>query len=104
LITRCLGHDAEVNSDYLTLNVKHGDWIILATDGLSAVVDEDELATIMQAPEDPEQACKKLVDKTLAGGAPDNVTVIVIHYVDDDTSGNGTKAVKKKASSNKTVN
>jgi serine/threonine protein phosphatase PrpC len=58
----------------------------------------------MQAPEDPEQACKKLVDKTLAGGAPDNVTVIVIHYCDDETSGNGSsKIVKKKTSSNKTV-
>ncbi|HEY9760769.1 MAG TPA: Stp1/IreP family PP2C-type Ser/Thr phosphatase [Oculatellaceae cyanobacterium] len=90
LITRCLGHDPEVISDYLALEVKPGDWIILATDGLSAVIDEEQIAGLMESPKDPEQACKKLVEETLAGGAPDNVTVVAIHYANSD-NGNGKK-------------
>ncbi len=80
LITRCLGHDPDVACDYTSLNAQPGDWIILASDGLPAVVDEEQLATIIASSADPKQACSSLVEQTLAGGAPDNVTVLVISY------------------------
>ena len=88
LITRCLGHDPEVISDYLALEVKPGDLIILATDGLSAVIDEEQIAGLIESHKEPEQACKKLVEETLALGAPDNVTVIAIHYSNSDNGNN----------------
>jgi PPM family protein phosphatase len=85
LITRCLGHGVEVESDYNPLETQPGDWVIMATDGLSAVIDEEELAAIIQLSENPSQACKELVDRTIAGGAPDNVTVIVLQYQGEDS-------------------
>ena len=80
LITRCLGHETEVECDYMTVGVQPGDWIILASDGLEAVIDEQDLANILEHTDDPSHACSTLVDQTLAGGAPDNVTVLAIHY------------------------
>ena len=80
LITRCLGHEDEVESDYVCVDVQPGDWIILASDGLEAAVDEKDLPGIVEATKDPVRACNDLVEKTIAGGAPDNVTVLAIHY------------------------
>jgi PPM family protein phosphatase len=107
LITRCLGHDPDVACDYTSLNAEPGDWIILASDGLPAVMDEDEVARTIAGAEDPKQACSALVEKTLAGGAPDNVTVLVIYYQaekTDETTGdlesshNGLELSAKKGS------
>jgi protein phosphatase len=80
LVTRCLGHEKDVECDYVSVPVQPGDWIILASDGLEAALEEEDLPAIIQKALDPAQACSELVDKTLAGGAPDNVTVLTIHY------------------------
>ena len=86
LITRCLGHEREVECDYMAVDVQKGDWIILASDGLSAVIDEQQLAEIVPLAKDPAEACEDLVKKTIAGGAPDNVTVLVLHYQEEGGS------------------
>jgi len=80
LISRCLGHDEEVACDYMTLDNQPGDWIIIASDGLPAVIEEEELPGIIKDSQDPVQVCNDLVARTLEGGAPDNVTVVCIHY------------------------
>jgi len=80
LITRCLGHDAEVEAEFTTVKLQREDWIILSSDGLSEVVEEPDINAIWKDVSAPQSACKKLLDKTLAGGAPDNVTIVVVSY------------------------
>jgi serine/threonine protein phosphatase PrpC len=44
------------------------------------VVSDAEIAQCLTGAGSSEDACRKLVDRTLAGGAPDNVTVVVARF------------------------
>lgn len=86
-ITRCIGHKSKVEVDETPSQLKANDNLLLCTDGLMAVLSDKEIGTIIENAEHPEAACKELVKQTLDGGAPDNVTVIVVKYFDDNTDG-----------------
>lgn len=79
-LTRCVGHEGKVEIDKTPVELKPDDWILLCTDGLSSVVDEEEVCQIVERSDTPEKACQSLVERTLDGGAPDNVTIVAIHY------------------------
>jgi PPM family protein phosphatase len=81
-LTRCVGHDAHVKIDQSPVNVEAGDWILLCTDGLTGVVREKEISEIVSSAESPDAACATLVERTISGGAPDNVTVLCAQYVE----------------------
>lgn len=84
LITRCLGHDDKVEVDLTPVDIKVNDWIVLCTDGLPTVLRDEQISDVVEHLDDPEQVCGELVNQTLDGGAPDNVTVVVIRYLADD--------------------
>jgi protein phosphatase len=88
LITRCLGHDDKVEVDLTPVEVKEEDWIVLCTDGLPTVLRDEQIGSLVGQQEDPALACGELVDKTLDGGAPDNVTVVVVRYYSDNGGNN----------------
>lgn len=92
LITRCLGHDPEVEADQTPVEIKSKDWIVLCSDGLPAVLRDEEICAAIETSQEPEPegVCQELVKRTLDGGAPDNVTVVAIKYLEGD-SGNGSK-------------
>lgn len=79
-LTRCVGHDAQVNIDQSPVTVESGDWILMCTDGLTGVLEESEISEIVTTAGSPEKACEILIERTLAGGAPDNVTVVCAQY------------------------
>lgn len=90
LITRCLGHDENTQADYRRLDLKHGDRIVLASDGLSEVVEEKEIGRLMEALCDPEEVCRMLVNTVLDRDAPDNVTIVTARfYCDKEAESNG---------------
>lgn len=82
LITRCLGHDEEVQADYQRMDVIAGDHIILASDGLSDVVSESEIQDIAGAKECPQEVCDILLETVLSRRAPDNVTIVTLTIKD----------------------
>lgn len=86
-ITRCVGHKDRVELEHSPKKLEAGDWILLCTDGLTAVLEDAEIAEVLNNAPNPEAACQKLVDLTLEGGAPDNVTVVVVKY--EAAEGNG---------------
>jgi serine/threonine protein phosphatase PrpC len=57
-------------------DAKESDRFILCSDGLSGVLDDQELFSLVQSLS-PEEAVTALVDAAYVQGAPDNVTVIV---------------------------
>lgn len=81
-LTRCVGHDAVVKIDQSPVNVEVGDWILLCTDGLTGVVREKEISDMVRESSGPDDACRKLIERTLSGGAPDNVTVLCAQYAE----------------------
>ncbi|MCC7532184.1 MAG: Stp1/IreP family PP2C-type Ser/Thr phosphatase [Candidatus Melainabacteria bacterium] len=90
LITRCLGHEERVEIDHTPVELKARDWVVLCSDGLPTVLRDEQIGEVCAEHEEPEQVCEDLVKLTLDGGAPDNVTVVVIQYLDDG-SDNGSK-------------
>ena len=80
LLTRCLGHDADVEIEQTEVEVHAGDWALLCSDGLNGVMRDGEIADVVKASESPAQACNVLVENVLSRKAPDNVTIIALHY------------------------
>jgi PPM family protein phosphatase len=79
-ITRCVGHNNKVEIDKTPVEIKPDDRVILCTDGLTAVLGDENIGEIVMANSDPQAMVDKLLAETLTGGAPDNVTVVAICY------------------------
>jgi serine/threonine protein phosphatase PrpC len=80
VVTRCLGHQPEVQVDVFEQALEAGDVVLLCSDGLSNQVSEDEMVhTLTRYP--PARAARKLVDLANHYGGPDNITVIVIRLL-----------------------
>lgn len=87
VLMRVLGDvDADPEIDTHVLDTQPGDRWLLCSDGLSGYVQEREIAEILLTTHDPEEACEKLIQASLAEGAPDNVTAVIVHITDSDTS------------------
>ena len=85
VITRALGTDADVEVDTLTVDGAPGDLVLLCSDGLSAMVRDDEILRVLEATgAAPREAAEALVSAANAAGGEDNVTVVLFELVDAD--------------------
>jgi protein phosphatase len=75
-VLRSLGVEPSVEVDVFAVDVKPGDQYLLCSDGLSGVVGDAEIASVMGA-DPPEVATRRLVDAANARGGPDNITVLI---------------------------
>lgn len=77
VITRAIGAEESVTSDYFELSLEPGDKILLCSDGLSAYGDDMDILEICF---DNEQniCCDKLIEYALTNGGQDNVSVALI--------------------------
>lgn len=78
VLTRALGIDQAVTGDLFGGRAKSGDCLLLATDGLTSMVPEEELQVLLANMPDPEDAVAALVDAANDAGGADNVTVILV--------------------------
>jgi protein phosphatase len=65
--------------DVRVLDVQPGDCFLLASDGLTGVVGDDELARILTGHDDPQRAARALTEQALTNDSKDNITSLVIH-------------------------
>ena len=79
-ITRAVGGEATLDLDLVRERVEPGDRFLLCSDGLSKTVSEEQLASWL-GQEDIAQAVDGMIKATLAAGAPDNVTALVVEAV-----------------------
>jgi len=85
VITRALGTEADVEVDTLSLELAPGDLVLLCSDGLSAMVRDDEIARLLeQSDQDPYLAAETLVRAANAAGGEDNVTVVVFELLEGE--------------------
>ena len=67
--------------DFRILDVRPGDRFLLASDGLTGVVPDSELARILGSVDDPQEAAITLKDMALDNDSKDNVTCLIVHVV-----------------------
>lgn len=75
LLTQAMGR-GEIAVEVHVLTLEHGDRLLLSTDGLTDGVEDSEIEAMCRDA-DPDQACRTLVDRALAAGGRDNITVLV---------------------------
>jgi PPM family protein phosphatase len=78
VITRCVGASGEVEPDLFTGMVKPGDIFLLASDGLTGMVEDDSLAAILRTQGSPEKWVDKMVAEANRRGGLDNITCIIV--------------------------
>ena len=84
IITRALGVDSQVEVDIYEIDVRPGDRVLLCSDGLTDLVDDEGIARTLSAALSADDACAQLVQLALDRGGRDNVTVVVAAYALSD--------------------
>jgi serine/threonine protein phosphatase PrpC len=78
IVTRALGSRPDVLVDVASLQVRAGDVLLLCSDGLNTMLSDEQIRAIVAGHrDDPEAACRALVEEANRHGGEDNVTVVV---------------------------
>jgi serine/threonine protein phosphatase PrpC len=77
VITRALGTDVDVDVDTFTVDTEAGDLFLLCSDGLTTMVDEQEITGTIDRSGTLEEAVRALVKAANRAGGEDNVTVVL---------------------------
>jgi protein phosphatase len=78
VITRALGMQEHVADDLQSDDTLPGDIYVLCSDGLSGMIEDDEIQTLVGATEDLDDACRKLVALANEHGGEDNITALIV--------------------------
>jgi PPM family protein phosphatase len=83
VVTRAVGLDPDLRVDTPPpLELGRGDQVLLCSDGLTEVVDDDRIAEVLAAQADGDGACRALIAAANDAGGPDNVTVVLLRVED----------------------
>ena len=77
IITRALGPEPEVQVDTFTCPGRDGDVYLLCSDGLTAMLAEEEVARIVREASSLDEAAHALIDAANESGGRDNITVVL---------------------------
>ena len=78
LITRAIGTEPVVMCDFFHLKAEKGDCLLLCSDGLSNLIDDQEILFEVAHGTEKTQCCQRLLDIAKHRGAPDNVTSVLV--------------------------
>lgn len=101
VLMRVLGDvDDDPSIDTTEVPAIPGERWLLCSDGLTGVLNDAEVRDLLAADAGPEAISARLVDRGLAGGGPDNITVIVVDVAGEDGEARsdfvGSAATKRK--------
>jgi serine/threonine protein phosphatase PrpC len=87
VITRCVGASTDVVPDIYFGSLEKGDILLLASDGLTGMLEDEQLLQILRSDGDPQAWVDRMVAEANRRGGLDNITAIVIRIdsVDSDT-------------------
>jgi protein phosphatase len=78
VITRCVGAGSEVLPDIYFGSLRAGDILLLASDGLTGMLEDDQLVRILQSEGGPDAWVDRMVAEANYRGGLDNITAIVV--------------------------
>ncbi|MBU7048555.1 MAG: Stp1/IreP family PP2C-type Ser/Thr phosphatase [Theionarchaea archaeon] len=77
IITRAVGISSDVEVDIYTEYIYGNDYILITSDGLTDIVADEEIYTIVREYRNPQKICDILVETADSRGGPDNISVVV---------------------------
>ena len=78
IITRAIGGADTVDVDFFQVELKEGDIILMCTDGLTNMIEDDEIRMIVHAGRDVIEMAERLIKAANDYGGKDNIAVILI--------------------------
>ena len=86
VITRCVGAGQEVEPDSYTGEARAGDLYLVASDGLTGMVDDRRLQQLLLSRASPGRLVDALISEANGRGGLDNITAIVVQVVSTDNA------------------
>ena len=84
VITRAIGAKENIEIDFYEHRLNKGDIILMCTDGLSNMVDDEELFHLVQGGRDIVESAQLLVDAANKNGGTDNIGIVLVEpFVDE---------------------
>jgi len=83
VITRALGMKSSVQVDLKTEEIQQGDVYLLCSDGLSGMLDDDEILNAVELSDSIDDACDLLVALANEAGGRDNISSVVVRFEDE---------------------
>jgi len=84
VITRCVGASPDVQPDIYQGEVKLGDLFLVASDGLTGMVDDRRLQMLLMSRAEPDRKVHALISEANGRGGLDNITAIVVQVAADE--------------------
>lgn len=78
IVTRAVGTQPPPEVDLWVFPPTVGERFLICSDGLTLELDDDEISAVLRATDDPQQAADTLVDRAVAAGGRDNVSVVIV--------------------------
>ncbi len=78
IITRALGTAPEAEVDFFDYRLEAGATILMCSDGLSNMVEKEEIENILRGDATPEEKTRLLIDAANENGGKDNIAVIIV--------------------------
>ena len=82
IITRAVGAEDTVKADFFTVRLQEGDTVLMCTDGLTNMLEDEEIRMILDGARDIVEKAQQLVDAANENGGKDNISVILIEPLD----------------------
>ena len=79
IITRAVGAGRDINADFFEFSLTEKSILLMCSDGLSNMVEDEQLAILLKSAKTPEKVGKKLIETANQNGGKDNIAVIVIN-------------------------
>ena len=86
IITQSIGQKDELQPDFGMVTVEAGDFIVINSDGLTNMISGDEIRDIVVSDLSVEEKAKTLVRFANNTGGLDNITVVLIHFAEEDVA------------------
>jgi serine/threonine protein phosphatase PrpC len=84
IITRALGPEPDVQVDTYTLSGRDDDLFLICSDGLTGMISDEELGSILRSAETLDEAADSLVRAANQSGGKDNITVVLFRLGNGD--------------------
>ena len=86
IITRAMGVKEDVEADIYEYKLRKGDIILMCTDGLSNMIEDEDMFDIVKSARDIVEAVLMLIEKANSNGGRDNIGVVMAEPLADEVS------------------